>query len=582
MYNVHRVSLPWTRAGAGSDTRTATEPNVERTDVFFTTKRRAVPAVMASTCALALSGYGVQGIASAQDRPDGHQPRSAHQLPTALAAHHTTTPIKHLVVIFDENVSFDHYFGTYPKAANTDGVHFNPRMDTPWANTLRTAHLLHDNPNLYDPARLGPAQALTCDQDHEYLAEQKAVHGGKNDRYVQNTSVDDCTGLYGRPGLVMDYYDGNTVTGLWNYAQHFSMADNSYGTTFGPSTPGALNLVSGQTHGAIALDPVTLQRTTDPYAVVDPNANGVGTIINDPDPAYDDCSNKNHTTSYNLAAMRGRNIGDLLNRKHVTWGWFQGGFAPTVKATATTPAVCGATHTNVGGAAITDYNPHHNPFQYYKSTSNRHHVAPSSLRAVGHTDRANHQYDLRYFNRALEESHLPAVSFLKAASYQDGHAAYSDPIDEQHFLVREINLIQRSKQWRNTAIVVAYDDSDGWYDHRSTAILNGSQSPTNDAAACIRSNAGPAGGYLDRCGPGPRLPMLVISPYAKTNFVDHRLLEQTSILRFIELNWRTGSVGDHAFDLRAAPLTGFFDFRHPTDNRVILRPNGTVKRVSHF
>ena len=53
----------------------------------------------------------------------------------------------------------------------------------------------------------------------------------------------------GKPGLVMDYYDGNTVTGLWNYAQHFAMSDNSYDTMFGPSTPGALNLVSGQTHG---------------------------------------------------------------------------------------------------------------------------------------------------------------------------------------------------------------------------------------------------------------------------------------------------------------------------------------------
>ncbi len=172
----------------------------------------------------------------------------------ATAAAQTATPIKHLVVIFGENVSFDHYFGTYPHAANTDGTPFTARPGTPKVNGLEQGHLLTDNPNHFDdgttanPQRLGPAQAVTCDQDHGYTDEQKAFDGGKMDLFVQHTDREKCAAAgYTEPGLVMDYYDGNTVTALWNYAQRFAMSDNSYNTTFGPSTPGALNLVSGQT-----------------------------------------------------------------------------------------------------------------------------------------------------------------------------------------------------------------------------------------------------------------------------------------------------------------------------------------------
>src|SRR5579883_3313603 len=163
----------------------------------------------------------------------------------------TATPIKHLVVIFDENVSFDHYFGTYPYATNPAGEpFFKARPGTPTVNGLTTT-LLTDNPNAANPRRLDRALALTCDQDHGYTDEQKAFDGGLMDKFVESVSGHGCTGstIGQDKNTVMDYYDGNTVTALWNYAQHFAMSDNSFGTTFGPSTPGALNLVSGQTHG---------------------------------------------------------------------------------------------------------------------------------------------------------------------------------------------------------------------------------------------------------------------------------------------------------------------------------------------
>src|SRR5215470_20138673 len=80
----------------------------------------------------------------------------------------TTTPIKHVVVIFGENESFDHYFATYPKAANTDGTTFVASPKTPKVNNLANAKLLTKNPNQYLPKRLSPSQALTCSQNHSY------------------------------------------------------------------------------------------------------------------------------------------------------------------------------------------------------------------------------------------------------------------------------------------------------------------------------------------------------------------------------------------------------------------------------
>jgi phospholipase C len=526
---------------------------------------------VAATTALVASLTGAVGV----------QPAGATPITTA-------TPISHLVVIYDENISFDHYFGTYPTAANTDGTPFNPVGGTPTPNNLVSSNTLTSNPNAHNPQRLAPAQAVTCDQNHQYTPEQKAVDGGKMDRFVENTSKDTCTGAFGSPGLAMDYYDGNTVTALWNYAQNYALSDNSWDALFGPSTPGALNLISGQTHGVSSVDATTGQRTAKPDAntVHAPDSNGVGTDITDPDPAYDDCSDNNHggptpqKTLEALAAMDGKNIGDLLNAKSVSWGWFQGGFRINIAAadSPTGYAQCTTTHTNVGGAAALDYSPHHNPFQYYPSTANPHHLPPSTTAMIGNNDQAHHLYDLSDFDAALAAGNMPAVSFLKAPEYEDAHAAYSDPIDEQTFLATQINTIERSPDWGSTAIVIAYDDSDGWYDHAGPTISNGSNTSA-DTPLCASVTA-MAGGYQDRCGPGQRLPMLVISPFAQQNYIDHTLVTQPSILKFIEDNWSTGRIGDASLDTSAGSIESMFDFSKPQQREVLIDPSsGTISQV---
>jgi phospholipase C len=491
------------------------------------------------------------------------------------------TPIRHLVVIFQENISFDHYFGTYPRAANVDGQPFAARPDTPAVDGL-TPDLLTHNPNSVQPLRLaGPGQQVTCDQHHEYQAEQLSANGGAMDRFVEHDEGDPCSPpLFSIPGLVMGYYDGNSVTALWNYAQHYSLSDNFHDTTFGPSSPGHINLVSGQTHG-LTKKFMPGGQPFPPHMVVDEAGNGQGTLIDDSQPLGDDCSYRDQVQF----SSDNKNIGDLLNAKGVTWGCFQGGFKPTGRK-PDGAADCGATH-NIGeilggtgktGAlpfgTRTDYIPHHEPFQYYPSTANPHHLPPSATDKIGRTDQANHQYDLSDFWAAADAGHLPSVSILKPPAYQDRHASYSDPLDEQQFLVETVNHLQRLPEWRDMAIFIAYDDSYGWYDHKASPTVSPSATP-EDALNGPGRCGDPAGTpftYQGRCGYGPRLPLLVISPYARTNFVDHTLTDQTSIIRFIEDNWNTGRIGDHSFDERAGALSAMFDFTGPSSTEAAAGP----------
>ena len=466
------------------------------------------------------------------------------------------TPIKHVVVLFQENVSFDHYFATYPNASNINPAEpvFTASPNTPSINGLTPALLIH-NPNSVQPFRLPRSQSAICDQDHDYGDEQRAYNSGAANKFVETIggSTATCNSYNAGNGIVMSYYDGNTVTALWNYAQNFAMSDNFFSTVFGPSTLGHLNLVSGQTHGAVVVN-------AQPPVIA-------GTLVGDARPAYDDCVPASAAT----ISMSGKNVGDLLNANGITWGWFAGGFKPASRNVDGT-AVCAGTHTVPNGTPNIDYVQNHQPFQFYKSTANPHHLPPSAPNMIGLTDQANHQYDLSDFSTALQSGNLPAVSFLKAISYQDGHALYSDPLDEQTYLVQTINAIQQSPFWSSTAIILTYDDSDGWYDHVMPPIINGSatdKDQLNGAGLCGTSD--PAS-YQGRCGYGTRLPLLVISPYSRVNYVDHAITDQTSILRFIEDNWSLGRIGDSSFDALAGSLSSMFNFKALGNTTLILDP----------
>jgi len=437
----------------------------------------------------------------------------------------TSTPIKYLVVIIPENRSFDHLFGTYPHALNPHGEpHFKPKKNTPIVNGFSTAILNH-NTNAVPPFRLDRSQANTTEPAHHYTQLQEEAHGGLLDQFVE---------VNGSDPTCMGYYDGNTATALWNYAQHYAMSDNCFSTTMTPSSPGHINLISGLTHGVI---PPNLTLGSGEIVAID------GTLIGDPDPAFDICSTPP------TVEMTGTNVGDLLNAKGITWGYFQGGFSD-----------CSKTHIGSDGIPVKDYSPHHQPFQYYRSTSNPNHLPPTSVNMIGYQDQANHQYDLKDFWAAAEKGQLPAVSFLKPSQYQDCHPRYSDVLLFQDFLVEALNNLQQHSEWKHMAVIVIWDDSGGWYDHVMPPIIN--QSHTAADALLGPGDAGnpPSGAYQGRLAYGLRLPFLLISPYAKTNYVDHSMIDHTSVLRFIEDNWRLGRIGDQSFDAVAGSIHNMFNF----------------------
>jgi phospholipase C len=565
-----------------------------------------------------LAGLALFGPAAAARSDDGNQ---------------TATPIRHLVVIFQENVSFDHYFGTYPVAANTSGQTFTAKNGTPAVDGL-TGPLLTANPNGTNPRRYDPSKVndiLTCDQDHNYADEQKGFDGGLMDDFVSvlgQGSGKSPGGVACVPGDVMNYYDGNTVTALWNYAQRYAMSDASFGTTFGPSSPGAVNLVSGDTGGV----DVTREANNPTIATAaarnaDITADGAGgfSLTGDAQPYWDDCSTRD------AVAMTGTNIGDELNAAGLSWGWFQGGFRPTTSFDTAASAVghhdqptdifipdefktagfqTGVPHSSNQGIcdAVTpvgvavggtgqygykdDYIPHHEPFEYYASTANPHHLTIptnhsgqdtlSGLRSIGEDtqhyraglpqfDTPNHQYDTSDWDQLVDAiskgrlpgSALPAVSFIKAPGYQDGHAAYSDPLDEQAFIVNVINALQATPDWKDTAVVISYDDSDGWYDHAYSGVTNPSTSAGDALTGPGACGSGtPLGGQQGRCGYGPRMPFLVISPWAQADAVVHTRSDQSSITRFIEDNWSLGRIPG-SFDAIAGSITNLFDLSHP-------------------
>ncbi|APR36746.1 phospholipase C [Paraburkholderia sp. SOS3] len=576
----------------------------------------------------------------------------------------TATPIKHLVVIYGENVSFDHYFATYPNdlATGNNEPTFTPAANTQTdINTLQHAGLLAPNnpngaatspnvanatvngvattpPNINSvaltttssqPFRLDRTQANTKSQNHSYGPEQLADDGDKMDAFPLFTSansvVTGSTGAFGSAAQVLGYFDGNTVTAYWNYAQNFAMSDNAWTDTFGPSTPGAVEVVSGQNNGvqmftttAQATSPTSTVLGTANTAATSPSGNAIPdgqggfTLIGDLDPAGDVCTNQldKPGTVVMQYAPQVKNIGDLLNAKNITWGGFMGGFDLTATNPNGTTGCNRTTFSSVLNSAPNDYVQHHAWFQYFPSTANLTHQRPTSTAMIGQTEPTldntatpvHHQYDVNDFFNAVTAGNFPSVSFVKAPAIGDGHPGNSDPLDEQAFVTKVVNFLEQQPDWKSTAVVIAYDDSDGWYDHQAPTIVNSSfdttlqitasNSPSKPvfqgadqltgAGRCDGPNskqpAGVNGGVVNgRCGPGTRTPFIVISPWAKANFVDHTQITQASVVKFIEDNWLGGQrLGGGSFDATAGDIRNMLNTTGTTPT-VFLDPTFGTK-----
>src|SRR6202035_458102 len=190
--------------------------------------------------------------------------------------------------------------------------------------------------------------------------------------------------------------------------------------------------------------------------------------------------------------------------------------------------LCKRSSTGIVVSNVTDYVPHHAWFQYYTSTANPTHARPSSIQAIGYSttqdgktaDPANHGYDLNDFYASVKAGNYPSVYYVKMPSYQDGHPGNSDPLDEQDGVISLINFLQQQPDWKNTAVIITYDDSDGWYDHAYATPTSASYNATADqlngpgmGGMGVSNQPQPDGlngtRVNGRGGPGTRVPFLV-------------------------------------------------------------------------
>jgi len=429
---------------------------------------------------------------------------SSPRTPSALAG------IDHVIVIYQENWSFDGLFGKFPGANGIDGASATSLTQTdkdgrPYA-TLPPAIDTRPQPPVPDariPAELPvapfdlapyvPPTSRTGNPIHRFYHQQLQINGGRMDRFVAWTNVG---------GLAMSYYDATNMP-LGRLAREFVLADNFFHAAFGGSFLNHMWLVCACTpqwpdapadlRARLGPDGALLQDgevTPDGYVV------NTAYTANTPHPAR--ITDPHHLVP-NLTLPT---IGDRLDAKGVSWAWYAGGWRD---------ALAGTPHTR--------FAYHHQPFAYFARW------------ADGTPAKAKHLRDESDFLSDVAAGRLPAVAFVKPLGIHNEHPNTSEPLTGQQHVAELVQAVRASAIWPRTLIVITYDENGGRWDHV----------------------APPVG---DRWGPGVRVPTVIVSPLVKRGHVDHSRYDTTAILKLIETRWGLAPLG--ARDAAQVPLTGAF------------------------
>jgi len=415
--------------------------------------------------------------------------------------------INHVIVIYQENWSFDSLYGEFPGAnglANAGAAATQVDKSGAAYATLPQP-LLAGKPDNRFPATLAngpfdanqyvPADQKTGDLVHRYYQEQYQIDGGKMDKFVAWSDA---------AGLVMSHYDATNMP-EGQLAQQYTMADNLFHSAFGgsflnhqwlicacsptwPNAPAA-RVAKLDPNGVMVTDGAV---TPDGYVI------NTSFTINSPHPA-----NITDTTQL-VPEQTNPTIGDRLNDKGISWAWYAGGW---------NDAVAGNPN------ALFQY--HHQPFAFFANY------------ADGTPGRAAHLRDEQDFMRALSTNDLPAVSFIKPLGPDNEHPGYAALLQGQQHVADLVHAVQNSPYWADSAIIITYDEPGGRWDHVAPPVI-------------------------DKWGPGSRVPAIIISPYAKRGFVDHTQYETVSILKFIETRWDLAPLNSR--DAGANNLLNAFEF----------------------
>ena len=413
-------------------------------------------------------------------------------------------PIRHVVVIYLENHSFDNLYGQFAGAdglSNADAASIT-QLDsagTPYTflPAIPGATAFPTNlPNTYfNIDQYVPNDQETPDVLHRYYQEQLQINGGKMNKFaLYNSSA----------GLSQGYYKTSLLP-LANIARQYTLCDNFFHSAFGGSFLNHMWLIAAATPvfpGAPAASVAVIDSTghLKKDGAVTPDGYVVNTAFS---------VNAPHPATVNPAALIPNQtlptIGDRLSGKNISWAWYSGGWDNAL-----------------AGNPDPTFQFHHQPFVYFAHY------------ADGTQAKKDHLKDETEFIAAAKNGTLPSVSFVKPVGFDNEHPGYANLITGENHTVELINEVLNGPNGKDAAIIITYDENGGLWDHVAPPVIDA------------------------KWGPGTRVPAIIISPFARKGFVDHTQYETVSILSFIEQKWGLQPLTDR--DKYANPLANAFDF----------------------
>jgi len=416
--------------------------------------------------------------------------------------------VKHVVVIYLENHSFDNLYGTFAGAnglSNATAAQITQvdATGTPYvflpAITGTSAFPLNLPNTLFNIDQYVPNDQKIPDVLHRYYQEQMQIDGGKMDKYALFNST---------AGLSQGYYTTSLLP-LLPIARKYTLCDNFYHSAFGGSFLNHIWLVAAASPvfpnapaGIVAQVDATGKLITDGAVTPDGYAVNTSFSVNMPHPATAPVANlvPNQTIP---------TIGDRLNDKHISWAWYSGGWNDAL-----------------AGSPAATFQFHHQPFIYFANY------------ADGTQAKKDHLKDETEFIAAAQNGTLPSVSFVKPLGANNEHPGYADVLTGENHTIELINDVLNGPNGRDAVIIITYDENGGFWDHVAPPVID------------------------PKWGPGTRVPAIIVSPFAKQGFVDHTQYETLSILSFIEKRWGLKPLGER--DAYANPLENAFDFFNHT------------------
>jgi len=582
--------------------------------------------------ALALVMMFASGMVQVASASAARLNRTQDVLLTSAAS--TATPIKHVIVIIGENHSFDNVFGAFqPKnsqtvfnllsegiitssggfgphvqlaaqqqATDTDTYSLTPKKTGPYTtlpqpNTTYAQGQPQNVPDPRFPADLpnGPYQithyvpyldSFVGDPLHRFYQMWQEQDGGKHDLYtwVHETAGDDNGAIPPKPiyqgALDMGYYNMNAgdAPNFQFIGDTYAMSDNYHQSVMGGTGANHIMLGTGDmayyedAQGNPLIPPSNQIENPNPK----PGTNNNYTQDGYSGGSYSNCSDPQqpgvgpildylHSLPY-----KPFRDGDCAPGAYYLLNNYLPGYTPTGQLTTGTPFVVPPqTFPTIADAL----SAHHISWKYYGQGYNNGNVTPffcpicdpfQYATSIMTTSLRNNIQDFQQFQQDVAHNTLPAVSFIKPDENNDGHPASSSLSLFEVFASDIVNdVISHPKVFKDTAIFITFDETGGYYDS----------------------------GYIQPLtffGDGPRVPLMVVSPYVRRGYIDHTYYDHVSVLKFIEHNWHLSPLSQRSLDNLPDPkadddhpyvptnspaigdLMNFFDFIHPRTDTPLL------------